>query len=433
MKQVASLVLLAFIAGAAPAIAQSPAPILARLDDVPVGNGPHSVVDLGPISPLANDLRPGLAVANSGENDPDGGGQCIPGQDTISILYQATSATGSFAPFTDGAINARVVDEGPVALATGNWRSASAQLDFVSANKCKDSLSVLIYRPQNGLRYIQPSNGGSPIRVPLPPGAEAVRPVAVAAGELNADGAQDFVAVYNGLGQAQVYLGRGDASFEPGAIINLPKAPIGAALGQFSADANLDLVVATQGDLVTEAGGGVTLVYGDNTGTFTGGTQAVKTGLGARSVAVADFNADGRSDAVVANQLDDSITVLLRRPSGDGFVSAERLSTNGSLGCPIARNGRRACLDQPSFVTVADFNRDERPDVIALAATSNTLLVFSGVASAPFFAAPVRIPLAGCVRPISAATPDLDGDNDPDLVIACLQSNRLALLRNDTP
>jgi hypothetical protein len=414
------------------ALAQTTPPTLTRLPDILVGNGPHSVVEVGPISPVSGDMRPGLAVANSGENDPATNSQCVPGQDSVSILYQATDTTGAYFPFANDQVSARVVDEAPVALAAGAFRSASnPRLDIITANKCADSHNVLIYRPENDLRYVQPA--GSPIRLD-PMDLTTERPVAVTAGQMNNDAHLDFVAVYNATGRAQTFLGNGSGQFTAAAGgISLASPPVGAALGHFNSDSILDLIVAAQGNTATGIGGGITLAFGDGQGGFQPITQSLSTGSGARSVALADFNKDGRNDVVVANQQDDSISLVLRSPTGDGLTSALRFATQPGAGCTVSRNGRRNCPDQPGFIATADLNGDTLPDVLAVMATGNALVVYNGTGSFPFLDTPQRISLSGCTRPISLATPDLELDGDPDVVIACLESDRLAILRNDTP
>jgi hypothetical protein len=76
------------------------------------------------------------------------------------------------------------------------------------------------------------------------------------------------------------------------------------------------------------------------------------------AVAVADFNADGRRDAIVTDQTTGTVSALLG--NGDGTLQAARTFATGS---------------SPTGVAVADFNADARPDVAAANSGSNNVSV----------------------------------------------------------
>jgi hypothetical protein len=76
------------------------------------------------------------------------------------------------------------------------------------------------------------------------------------------------------------------------------------------------------------------------------------------AVATADFNADGKLDAVVANG--DTGTVSMMLGNGDGTLTYAGAFATGT---------------SPSAVTVGDFNGDGRPDVAVANAGSNTVSV----------------------------------------------------------
>ncbi len=76
------------------------------------------------------------------------------------------------------------------------------------------------------------------------------------------------------------------------------------------------------------------------------------------SVAVADFNGDGRLDLAVANQLSDDVSVFLG--NGDGSFQAPRTFPAGSFAWSMA---------------AGDFNRDGRPDLAIANQNSNNVSV----------------------------------------------------------
>jgi len=89
-------------------------------------------------------------------------------------------------------------------------------------------------------------------------------------------------------------------------------------------------------------------------------------GDGAFSVAVGDFNADGDPDLAVANQLSDSVSVLLGGAGGGFGPKTDFAAGNG-----------------PESVAVGDFNADGDPD-LATANASNSVSVLLGGAGGGF-------------------------------------------------
>src|ERR1019366_3712403 len=75
----------------------------------------------------------------------------------------------------------------------------------------------------------------------------------------------------------------------------------------------------------------------------------ISTGKGARFVAVADVNEDGEPDLIVANDEEETLTVLL----GDG-----RGNFHIAPGSPIPAG------HLPNDIAVADMNRDGHPDLV---------------------------------------------------------------------
>src|SRR6516162_2132438 len=87
---------------------------------------------------------------------------------------------------------------------------------------------------------------------------------------------------------------------------------------------------------------------------ITGGVFAV--GNSPRSIAVADFNGDGRLDLATANYGDNTVTVLL----GDGTGH-------------FAPGGTFATGSGPVQVLSVDFNRDGKPDLAILNSLGSSL------------------------------------------------------------
>ena len=88
------------------------------------------------------------------------------------------------------------------------------------------------------------------------------------------------------------------------------------------------------------------------------------------SVAVGDFNGDGKPDLAVANQRSNTVSVLLG--NGDGTFQA-------AVNYGADRN--------PNSVAVGDFNGDGKPDLAVANLNSDTVSVLLGKGDGTFHAA----------------------------------------------
>jgi hypothetical protein len=124
------------------------------------------------------------------------------------------------------------------------------------------------------------------------------------------------------------------------------------------------------------------------------------TGRGPGSIAIADVNHDGRSDILILNTIDGTLTVLLN----DGHRSFHPWAT---VPTPAGRN--------PNDLAVADFNHDGNPDVvIANTETPNlTILLGDGTGSfKPSSGSPFATTSFPHVHGVAAADFNSDGKID---------------------
>lgn len=189
-------------------------------------------------------------------------------------------------------------------------------------------------------------------------------------------------------------------------------------VADFNHDGNPDLVV--EQCLHEESpfiGCGLEVMLGTSSGGFGPPVAyAISNDFGTTAIAAADINGDGNLDLVVATTpaaaepTTGKISVLLGK--GDGSFQSERTALSGPYVAGLA---------------VADLNHDGKLD-LAFSTVSNPLgVIINGVSVAlgggdGTFANPASYPVAvsGQGGPIAVAVGDLNGDGNPDIVVAGL-------------
>jgi hypothetical protein len=171
----------------------------------------------------------------------------------------------------------------------------------------------------------------------------------VAAADFNNDHNLDLAVVGGSHGLA-LLTGRGDGTFNDPVYTEtiLGGASISLVVGNLNNDGNLDIFVGGNGSSQ--------VLLGDGTGNFTDGQLQ---GVSGFSVALGDFNADGKLDVATTSPFSQTMSVLL----GNG---------DGTFQLPQGYN----TLTQCNGVVAGDFNRDNKTD---LAVTiDSVLLIFLG-------------------------------------------------------
>jgi hypothetical protein len=136
------------------------------------------------------------------------------------------------------------------------------------------------------------------------------------------------------------------------------------------------------------------------------------------SLAISDFDKDGRPDIVVANYLSNSISVYRNTSVGSTTSFASKIDYTTSLG--------------PRSVAVGDFNGDDKTDIAVTNEFSNTVSVFKNTSSPGSISFDSKADFATGSKPYGVACGDLNNDGNTDLVVANNSAGTISLFKNTT-
>ena len=183
--------------------------------------------------------------------------------------------------------------------------------------------------------------------------ATSQSPWFVAVGDFNGDGQDDLVVANRATNNVSVLLGNGDGTFQPAVNYATGGMPWSIAVADFNGDGLADIVVSNYGVIgngVVQIAGSASVLLGNGDGTFQPAVNYI-TGGQASSVAVGDFNHDGRPDFAVVGPAFNDI---------EGYVDVFLGNGDGTFQPPLSYEG----VAFPNSVAVADFNGDGQDDLV---------------------------------------------------------------------
>jgi hypothetical protein len=153
------------------------------------------------------------------------------------------------------------------------------------------------------------------------PSVTVVDPVSMTAGDFNGDGNLDLAIADAGSTAVTILTGNGNGTFtqvsgEP----SLPQFSNFVTTTDLNGDGKLDLVFSRSCGTGCTAKT-ISIFLGKGDGTFRPGFSET-VGNAPQSVAIGDFNGDGRLDLAVANSADNTITIMLQTGASTTVVSA---------------------------------------------------------------------------------------------------------------
>jgi hypothetical protein len=242
---------------------------------------------------------------------------------------------------------------------------------------------------------------GSPIQTGNQPSAAGVA-------DFNGDGKPDVAVMDSYQNAITILIGNGNGTFGTGQFITgVGSTPCiysdqpsncSMAVGDFNHDGKADLAETSAGD------NEVIVLLGNGDGTFAPAPGSpVMVGNFPNAVKIGDFNRDGFLDMAVANSYDNTVSIMLG--NGDGtFTEAS--------GSPVAVG------EFPFFLAVADYNGDGNPDFASANEADDTVSVMLGNGDGTFTEASGSPLPSGNYNPGPIVAGDFNGDGIPDLIVA---------------
>ena len=287
----------------------------------------------------------------------------------------------------------------PLAVATGDF-NGDGNTDSAITSSGANQVSILL---GTGDGNFQPA-------VNYPVGAD---PVAIVTADFNHDGHLDLAVLNSNPnksgvgGSISILMGVGDGTFVAGATYAVGFIPTALAAGDFDGDGNLDLAVVISNPNLQFGAGFVTILMGSANGTFTAQSNYA-VGITPSSIAVGDFNGDGRLDLAVGSP----INGVSFNPQSEISILMNTGSGNFSAGSSFAIGPLQSV---PTSIAVADFNNDGSLDLAIALNGTNLAVICQGNGDGTF--AIESTPVVGN-NPIWLAAADFNGDGNMDIIVA---------------
>jgi len=356
--------------------------------DVPTGSGPQFICN----ADLDGDGKPDLIVANGDSN-------------TVTI-YHNNSSPGTIA-FTEVASFTMGANGYPIGVAAGDL-DGDGKPDIVISNYYTHTLSF----------YHNASSPGNIVMdsVLSVPSGNYVLGASIA--DLNGDGKPEVIVACQGSNLISVYtnsstLGHIAFSNETSIMALAGGSPFKVVVADLDGDGKPDLAAAN-------SYAGTVSVYLNTTPTggiisFAGDADFA-TGNFPEGVAIGDIDGDGKPDLVVANNTDNTLS-LLRNTSTVGNLSfAPQLTVSSGY----------AAYD----LVIADLDGDGKPDIAVDDQYNNTISIHRNTSTPGTIAISPNVDYNTGNIPYSITTADFDGDGKPDLATCNDADNTFTVLRN---
>lgn len=402
----------------------------------PVGSTPANVF----AADFNGDQVDDLAVSYLGDNNPGGMAILINnGNGTYkpAVSYSAGHSPLGFAVFDlngDNILDLAVADDGSssvyallgkgdgtflpgVASPAGNGGLALTVADFnadgvpdIAETATDNTLTILLGNGNGTFRTVSSLKTGT-------------LPEYLAAGDFNGDGKLDLAVTDTRDGAVTTYLGNGSGGFQRTFSYAVTYKPTSLVLTDYNHDGKLDILAAlgdARGFGADPGSKSVNILLGNGNGTFQGVAMSKANTSNVTFVAAADFDNDGKTDAVINGLFGSDLYYFA---GGDNGRFADTPTT-------ISLSPQQGPRVYPTDAVVGDFNGDGRPDVAVTEGyqtrgPDNVAILLntgSGFQPPSTFA-------SGGSGPTGIAVADFDGDGKLDLAVANVNSGSAAVFR----
>jgi Bacterial type II and III secretion system protein/FG-GAP-like repeat len=296
----------------------------------------------------------------------------------------------------------------PVSIATGQFNTNTDNFpDLAVANKAANTVSILLSSSAGDGTFLPKTD--------IPTGKAPVSVVSASFHDVTAPGSVDLAVANQADSTISIYQGNGNGTFLPPTLVTLPAGfePTSLAAADLNGDGHIDLVVADQGN------NSFSVLLGRGDGTFQPRVD-YPTGDAPVYVALGDFNNQGALDVVTANNTANTVSVYYNQISNQNIPTGTFVA--GATRDFPAGNG-------PTSIAVADYNLDGLADIVVSDETDNAISVILNLGSENF-ATNVELPVD--TAPVSVVSADFNGDSRPDAATANNGSANATVILNSS-
>lgn len=303
----------------------------------------------------------------------------------------------------------------PYSIAIGDLDN-DGKPDLVVANKVSNTVSVL--KNISILGSITPGSFAAKVDF-----ITNLKPYYVGIHDLDGDGKPELIVSNNDSDNVSIFKNTtttgviNASSFAAKVDFATGENPWNVAIDDFDLDGKPDLAVVNDVSNTVSVLRNQTTTGSINTASF---TPAVNFATGAFPIGIdsKDLDGDGKSDLVITNQTDNSISIFQNTSTvgsitAGSFVKIFNLSTG---------------LD-PYSVSIGDLNNNGKPDVVVANLSSGSLSVFDNISTVGSIALSSKVDFTSGAGTLDVKLSDMDGDGKPDAVVTN-GGSRISILKN---